>query len=192
MDLSNVYSIGHGNKSIKEFIEELSFFEIEYLIDVRTMPYSKYSPHFNQKELANALKVAGLEYLFMGNELGGLPKDESCYTNGHVDYEKIKTKEFFKKGIKRLVSANLKKIKVAIMCSEIKPEECHRSKLIGVELSKVNIEVNHIVRSKKNPNHIVIKSQENVMSELFPNGVLNLFGEAEVLYSKRKIDNDPK
>ena len=185
MEKSTIYSIGHGNKSIETLIEELKHFDIDYLIDIRSKPYSKYSPHFNQNELKFSLLRNGITYTFMGDILGGLPDDTSCYTNGHVDYDKLKEKDFFKSGLQRLITANQKMIKVAIMCSESKPEECHRTKLIGEELIKIGINLNHITRTKNKQKELIIKDQKDVMLIVAPNGTVNLFGE-ELSFSSRK------
>jgi len=148
MKESTLYSIGHGNKAIKVFIDELKSFNIDYLIDIRSRPYSKFNQQFNQEVLAKSLLGENIKYMFMGKVLGGLPEDSSCYTNGRVDYDKLKEKSFFKGGLSRLIIANKKKIRVAIMCSESKPEECHRAKLIGKELAKVDINLNHLTKNK--------------------------------------------
>ncbi len=190
MENSSLYSIGHGNKSIETFIEELKFFGINYLIDIRSKPYSKYNPQFNQNELKFSLLDKKITYTFLGDILGGLPEDRSCYTDGHVDYDKLKEKDFFKQGLQRLVTANDKQIKVAIMCSESKPEECHRTKLIGEELKKNGIVLNHITRSKSKQKDLIIKSQGQVMLEVAPNGIINLFGEELSFGSRKKYNQD--
>jgi len=190
MEKSTLYSIGHGNKSIETLIEELKKFDIYFLIDIRSKPYSKYNPQFNQNNLKFSLAKENITYTFMGNILGGLPDDDSCYTNGHVDYSKLKEKDFFKNGLKRLITANDKKIKVAIMCSESKPEECHRTKLIGEELRKKGIILNHIVRAKNVTKDIIVKSQSEVMLLVAPNGTVNLFGEELSFGSRKKYKKD--
>jgi uncharacterized protein (DUF488 family) len=79
-----------------------------------------------------------------------------------------------------LTTANEKQIKIAIMCSESKPEECHRSKLIGQELLKKKISLKHIVSDK------MVKSQEMVMAELTKGkGTVDLFGN-EIDFTSRK------
>ena len=177
---STLFSIGHGNKSIEEFIEELKSFDITYLVDVRTSPYSKWNPQYNQPALQNSLMNMGIRYVYMGDVLGGLPNDSSCYTNGRIDYAKMADKETFKLGLERLIVANQKKIKLAIMCSESEPEMCHRSKLIGQELIKRDISLHHIVEV-----HRVI-SQIDVINILTKgNGIMNLFGEEEALMSRK-------
>ena len=181
MKETTIYSIGHGNKKIEDFIAELKSFDIEYLLDIRSKPYSKWNPQFNQAALELELKNNGITYVFVGDTLGGLPEDRSCYDyNGKVVYDLIKEKEFFKEGLNRLTTANEKKIKLAIMCSESKPEECHRSKLIGQELLKKEISLNHIVSDKR------IKSQQSVMNELTKGkGTVDLFGN-EIDFTSRK------
>ncbi|MBU1370076.1 MAG: DUF488 domain-containing protein, partial [Bacteroidetes bacterium] len=92
----------------------------------------------------------------------------------------IKEKEFFKTGLERLTTANEKQIRLAIMCSESKPEECHRSKLIGQELLKKDISLNHIISNLR------IKSQQDVMNELTKGkGTVDLFGQ-EIDFTSRK------
>lgn len=181
MGKSTIYSTGHGNKSIDVFIRELHSFGVEYLMDIRTKPYSKWNPQFNQPLLKQELEKSGITYVFTGDSLGGLPDDRSCYDiNGKVLYDVITGKDFFKQGLKRLQTANEKRIKLAIMCSEAKPEECHRSKLIGEELRKIGVSLNHIISENR------IKSQEVVMCELTKgNGVIDLFGNT-VEFTSRK------
>lgn len=178
---STIYSIGHGNKDIKDFIAELKSFDIHFLLDIRSKPYSKWSPQFNQEALEIALKNNEIVYVYVGDTLGGLPEDRTCYDyNGKVVYDLIKEKDFFKQGLERLTTANEKRIKLAIMCSESKPEECHRSKLIGQELLRKNISLNHVISKKK------IKSQETVMNELTKgNGIVDLFGNVMDFTSRK-------
>ena len=71
------------------------------------------------------------QYLYLGNTLGGRPDDQSCYVNGRVDYALVREKPWYLQGIQRLCTAWEKQLTVAVLCSELKPEECHRGKLIG-------------------------------------------------------------
>jgi uncharacterized protein (DUF488 family) len=100
----------------------------------------------------------------MGDSLGGRPEDKSCYDEaGKVDYIKIKEKDFYKDGIDRLKTAYHKGVGVAIMCSESKPCECHRSKLIGMSLfedESEKIALAHIDEKGR------VKDQATVMNEL--------------------------
>jgi uncharacterized protein (DUF488 family) len=140
-----IYTIGHGTRTIEEFVELLKQFDIQYLIDVRSIPYSKHNPQYIARKLADTLKEYDITYLFMGDALGGRPANSNFYDEkGKVNYDLLRESEAFKHGIKRIETAYEKNVKVALMCSEVKPSECHRSKLIGVVLHELNVEVQHI------------------------------------------------
>lgn len=182
---SSLYSIGHGQKTQEEFISELKSFDIHFLVDVRTNPYSKWVPQFNQGTIEQWLLQEGIRYIYMGDYIGGRPQNYVCYDeDGFFDYHRMSEEPSFKIGLNRLVDANTKKCRVAIMCSESDPSECHRSKLIGRELYfGYNISMNHIVGVQK------IISQEEIMKTLTkglwePGG--NLFGECESPYFRSR------
>ena len=179
--MKHPYTIGHGNRTINEFLELLKKYCVDYVIDVRSKPYSKFNPHFNQDELGVTLREHGITYVFMGDNLGGRPKDLSCYTpEGKVDYDKVRLKPFFKEGIERIKTACSKKLSIALMCSEAKPCDCHRTKLIGEALSSLDIDLQHINERGK------LKDQLTVMNEL-KTGIpeFDLFG-TPLLSSSRK------
>lgn len=178
-----IYSIGHGNKKFEYFLSELRSFNVRYVIDVRTNPYSKYNPQYNREELKGSLEADKISYVYMGDNLGGLPSDRSCYIEGKVSYDLIKEKEFFKLGLARIITAFTKDLNVAVMCSETKPEDCHRSKLIGQELLKENIVMHHINEPDKTCD------QTTVMNELTKGkGVVDLFGNEASFTSRKKYE----
>ncbi len=158
MKKRTLYSIGHGNRTAEELLALLQRYEIQYLLDVRSAPYSRFQPQFTKKALQTFLEQHGITYLFMGKSLGGKPKDPACYTDGAVDYEKIKEQAFFKSGIERLKTLRRENVQLAVMCSERKPQNCHRSKLIGVVLEEEKIPIMHIDEEGK------LKNQAEVMS----------------------------
>ncbi|WP_077247747.1 DUF488 domain-containing protein [Bacillus sp. FJAT-27225] len=176
MEKFPIYTIGYGNRTIKTFIDELVKYEIDFLIDVRTNPKSSYDASFIRNNLSEVLQDYKIRYVFMGDLLGGLPPEDECYTNGKVDYKKVATQPFYLKGIKRLTTAYEKNLRVALMCSELKPESCHRSKLIGETLTANNINVKHIDEIGR------LLSQEKVIERL-TGGQLALFDE---VYTSRK------
>ncbi|MEZ4790900.1 MAG: DUF488 domain-containing protein [Flavobacteriales bacterium] len=123
----------------------LKKFEIAYLVDVRTRPYSRFNPQYNRKALEQSLGAVGIRYVFMGDTLGGRPEDPDCYTaDGRADYAVMRTKDFFLAGMERLMKAHEMHRAVAMMCSESKPIECHRTRLIGQALAEANVPVMHI------------------------------------------------
>jgi uncharacterized protein (DUF488 family) len=138
-----LYTIGHSNIEIEKFILLLKSVNIEVLTDVRSTPYSRYAAQFNKESLKAYLEAEGIKYLYLGDMLGGRPKDSDCYINGAPDYDCIRIKEHYKKGIERLIKG-IEIYKIAIMCSEEDPMQCHRRNLIGLDIHRNAIEVVHI------------------------------------------------
>src|SRR5829696_9023919 len=114
-----ILTIGHSNYSLEAFIELLRAHRIEVLVDVRSQPYSKYTPHFESRALKESLPAAGIKYLFMGKELGGRPDGDEFYdSEGFVLYSRLAESPLFLEGISRLESGMEQGLRVAIMCSE--------------------------------------------------------------------------
>lgn len=139
-----IYTIGYGSRSVEELVATLRHYNIAYLVDVRTAPYSRYKPEYSKEALAASLHAHGIRYLFLGDKLGGRPTDPACYSNGKVDYEKVKEQPFYQAGLERVQQAFRQQARIVLMCSEGKPTQCHRSKLIGASLAHLNIPVIHI------------------------------------------------
>lgn len=173
-----IYTIGYGGRSIEQFIAVLERYGIRYLVDVRTAPYSRFKPEFSRAPLEAALQAAGVRYVYMGDTLGGQPADDDCYTDGKADYEKVRTKGFYLQGIERIRTAFEQQQPVALMCSEGKPEQCHRSKLIAPSLLDIGVAVEHIDENDQ------IKRQDEVLFAL-TGGQLGLFGEPTFTSRKR-------
>lgn len=142
---ATVLTIGYGSaRSLQEFIALLGRHGVEYVIDVRTRPYSKFRPEFSKDAIASNFERAGLAYTYMGDSLGGMPSDESCYTDDKVDYAKVRARDWFQRGAERIERGWREGHRLALMCAELEPHRCHRSKLIGEELDHRGISVEHI------------------------------------------------
>jgi uncharacterized protein (DUF488 family) len=152
--MKQLYSIGHSNHDINCFCNLLKQANIEYLVDVRSVPFSKYYPQFNQERLITSLEAVNIKYMFLGKELGGRINDISCYKDEvipdkkvgyalHLNYESICTKEWFNNGINTLLRI-VKQGNCAIMCSEENPEKCHRELIIGRRLKELGYCISHI------------------------------------------------
>jgi uncharacterized protein (DUF488 family) len=137
MNVKRIYTLGTGRRSEEDFIEILLSYNIQALIDVRSLPRSKL-PIFRKENLENLLRRKGIEYHFLGKELGGFRK------GGYTAY--IITDDF-KKGIDLLESVAAVKTSV-IVCAERFPWKCHR-KWISRELHKRGWEVDHIIEKGK-------------------------------------------
>lgn len=140
----SVLTIGHSNGRIEAFIELLRRHEVEVLVDTRSQPYSRYSPHFSRDPLQRAVRDAAIRYLFMGNALGGRPTPRECYdAEGKVLYDKVEEQDFYKEGIERL-GEGIRRFRVCLLCSEEDPIRCHRRRLVARTLIRRGIEVRHI------------------------------------------------
>lgn len=157
-----VYTIGHSSHQIDDFMALLKCYDIDVIIDVRSAPYSRYVPQYNREVVQQHLEVNGVEYLFAGAQLGGRPKDITCYANGDVDYDLIRRKEWFQQAIDQLIEKISEPGNYALMCSEADPLSCHRHKLLARELVDRDITVLHIKGDASNP---TVSKAEFVMQE---------------------------
>jgi uncharacterized protein (DUF488 family) len=177
-----IYTIGYGNRSVEKFMAVLKEYQIQYVIDIRSKPFSRANQQFSKGPFERLLIQNGLHYVFMGDTLGGRPADATCYVEGRVDYSKVRTKEFYQQGISRLQTAWNKQIPVALLCAEAKPQECHRSKLIGNTLTTHNINVVHIDENGR------LKSQEEIVSLLLGNQPLLFNGSQESMLLDNRMN----
>lgn len=181
-----IYTIGYGARDMDSFLSVLKTNSIQYLIDIRSSPYSSFKPEFSRQSLQTILESHNIRYVTMGDTLGGQPNKSECYTDGKVDYEKVAQQSFFIDGIERLLKANRQGQRVVLMCSEGKPENCHRSKLIGKVLESKGIAVLHIDENDE------ILTQKQVILRL-TDGQLSLFGDQFLTFtSRKKYRNDHK
>ena len=139
-----VFTIGHSTLDSKHFIGLLRRHKIEVVADVRSVPYSAHVPQFDRERLAAALQEEGIHYVFLGKELGGRPNDPSCYDeSGRVQYERVAQTNAFRLGIKTVL-AEARTKRIALMCSEKDPLNCHRALLVAQTLHKSGVVVLHI------------------------------------------------
>jgi uncharacterized protein (DUF488 family) len=143
----NLFSIGHSNVEIDAFIDLLRRYDIAALVDTRSQPYSRYNQHFSREHLKHSLEDAGIEYSYLGKELGGRPEDPALYfQNGKVDYDLVAESSLYLEGIERLLELASDR-RVAFMCAEADYKSCHRYRLITRTLTRRGIEVRHILHS---------------------------------------------
>lgn len=144
LEKKQIFTIGHSNHSLETFLALLKDHDIEVLVDIRSHPNSKYSPQFNGKGLKMALGREAIKYLFLGKELGGHPSGAHYYdVKGHVLYSRVAESLLFQEGITRL-EKGIQQFRVAIMCSEEDPAECHRHLLVARVLVGRDVAVYHI------------------------------------------------
>ena len=138
------FTIGHSNHPVEKLIELLRQHETEVVVDVRSSPYARYATHFNKKDIQRALEPQGIKYLFLGDVIGGKPKREEFYDDeGHVLYSRLSQSPGFQQGITRLID-EIRSHRVALLCGEEDPTDCHRRLLIGPVLVERGVELIHI------------------------------------------------
>lgn len=140
---TTIYTIGHSSHPIDKFIELLKQHDITLVVDVRSAPHSRYNPQFNREVLAAALANEGIKYLFLGKELGARPQDPNCYKEGRVDFGQLAGRPEFKTGLER-VRAEAKTCRLAVMCAEKDPLDCHRTILVCRHL-RASVGIKHIL-----------------------------------------------
>jgi len=138
-----IYTIGYASFSIGDFIDTLRNHDITVVADVRSAPYSRYKPEFIKEKLSRALTEWNIKYLFLGNHVGARVEDPGCYVNGKLRYGLLKESDNFRKGIDRILNG-MKDERIALMCAEKDPVNCHRTFLVCRTLRAYPIEIFHI------------------------------------------------
>ena len=153
-----LYTVGHSNQTLEEFLSLLQCHEVNCVVDVRSVPASKYAPQFNEESLKSFLKLHDIQYLAFGDEFGARRTD--CINNdGQVDFEVAVTTPLFQQGVKRLMKGLERGFCIALMCSEADPLECHRFSLVSRYLHNQGIEVIHILKDTELASHIEVEKR---------------------------------
>lgn len=168
---NSIFTVGHSTHSYEHFLLLLRKSGITAVADVRTSPYSRHFPHFNKDTLKNELRMDGIAYSFIGKELGGRPIGRQYYCDGIADYERMAEAPDFKHGIHRVLEG-AKKYRIALMCSEHDPLDCHRCLLVGRALAARGIAVKHIKSNGAVADHDeieqrLLKSESQLGDDLF-------------------------
>jgi uncharacterized protein (DUF488 family) len=140
---NEIFSLGHSLLPFEEFRALLTNARIDAVADVRSSPFSKRAPWFNRRELKAGLRDAKIAYVFLGEELGGRPKDSKLFRAGVADYRAMAETDSFKAGLDRLLHGR-EKHRIAMVCSERDPLHCHRCLLIGRQLAYTGINTRHV------------------------------------------------
>ena len=154
-----VYTIGHSTHSADYFISLLQTHGINALVDVRSQPFSRYNPQFNKDALSSELKKSGIAYVFIGKELGARSDDPACYVDGHVQYDRLSQTSLFRTGIERVLEG-AKRYRIALMCAEKEPLDCHRTVLVARSLEREGVTIQHILADGQ------LEDQKDTMSRL--------------------------
>ncbi len=167
-----VLTIGHSNHPLETFINLLLRHGIDEIVDVRSAPYSRYTPQFNHDALQHALDDIGIAYAYLGGELGGRPADRSCYdSDGRVRYDRVAETIQFDDGIRTVIRAADER-RVALLCTEKEPLECHRTLLVARAIDERGVAVAHILADGDLESHSDAMARLVGVHKLPPNGDL--------------------
>ena len=173
-----IFTIGHSNHSLENFLALLSKHCVSAVADVRSAPWSRFNAHFNRNALSAALKARGIHYVYLGHELGGRPEDPALYDeDGRVRYERIARTSNFRDGVARVVGGAAKH-HIALMCAEKEPLHCHRTHLVARALDAEGIEVVHVLADGELERHA--RTMDRLMAnaggkpdeDLFPDALI--------------------
>lgn len=157
---STIYTIGHSNHPIEDFLELLQKHQINCLVDVRSVPASGRFPQFNKKPLRKVLQNHEMLYMHFDKEFGARQEDKAVHNEaGQVDFEKFQQTEIFQAGIERLKKGLEKDFNIVLMCSEGNPLECHRFSMIAVKLVEEGFDLQHILRDGASLSHPELEEQ---------------------------------
>jgi len=147
-----VFTVGHSTHSIAKFLELLSAHRIQAVADVRSSPFSKFNPQFNRDDLQSSLKESGIRYVFLGKELGARSEDPACYVADKVQYNRLAKTPLFQSGLDRVIEG-ADSFRIALMCAEKDPLDCHRTILVARELLKRDLSIIHILDNGSTESH---------------------------------------
>jgi uncharacterized protein (DUF488 family) len=143
---SEIHTVGHSTHTSELFIQLLETHSVTAIADVRSTPYSRRNPQFDRNNIRAALKAKSIQYAFLGKELGARSDDECCYVNDKVSYSLLAKTPLFESGIDRVVEG-ARTHRIALMCAEKDPLDCHRTILVARRLIRSGYRIVHILGS---------------------------------------------
>ena len=141
-----IYALGHSNYPFDKFIEILKKYNINCIVDIRAIPYSKYNTQYNKEFFQSNLKRLGYTYIYMADEFGAKRKTRESYNSeGYADFEKVIFEDSFKKGIERLKIGCKKGYRIVLLGAMQDAIRCPRAILVGRQLIKEGFNVKYIM-----------------------------------------------
>jgi len=143
--MTEIFTIGHSNHDILDFLHILKKRGVRVVVDIRSDPHSRYAPQFNKRDVQRSVEAAGMEYRYSGSYIGGKPHDPEMYLqSGKPDYDKLAATDQFQSELRALVDLAAAKT-IVLMCSEADPMGCHRERIVAQVLRSWGVKVTHIM-----------------------------------------------
>jgi uncharacterized protein (DUF488 family) len=162
---ATLLTIGHSDHTGAAFIELLLRHGVTAVADVRSRPYSRMYPHFSHQPLKAALAQAGIDYAFLGRELGARPGDPACYERGTALYSRIAATAAFAKGLERLRKGT-ERYRIALLCVEKDPIVCHRAILVCRHVRQFELTIRHILPDGSLEAHATVEERLLALHQL--------------------------
>ncbi len=130
--MGKLFTIGHSQHDIEYFIKMLRKYNVNYVLDVRSTPYSKYAEQYNRENIEKYISRNGIRYSFMGKFFGARPSEKELYcAEGYLDFERVRKSERFIKGFNNVMLGLQRGYNIAFMCTEKDPFDCHRAIMVA-------------------------------------------------------------
>ncbi len=168
MNISPIYTIGYSVLTLTEFREILEEYKISVVVDVRSMPYSKFRPEYNKDSLREWLDIHNILYRHYQREFGARQEAPALLTNGQVDFHKMRYSLPFQEGITKICKGLEQGYTFLLLCSEADPMECHRGILIGRTFHELKYPVVHLVPRGEKKTQTQEELEERLLGRYFP------------------------
>lgn len=147
--MDTLFTIGHSNHPTAYFLEMLEAHHIDCIVDVRSIPVNKYNPQYNQPALRAVLAQKNIQYLHFPESFGARQTDPSLLDeHGQVDFDKVRRSDAFRTGVRRVETGLERGFRIALLCAEANPLECHRFAMVAVHFARTGFTVLHILKDK--------------------------------------------
>lgn len=156
--MNPIFTIGHSDHALEAFLELLASHEVSALADVRSSPYSQRQPQFAKQALARALANKGIAYVFVGEQLGGRPSTRVRSAMKGSGYAAMAATDVFGEGIERVMRGS-QRHRIALMCAERDPLECHRALMVGRALAASGAALEHILADGSVEHHAELEQR---------------------------------
>jgi uncharacterized protein (DUF488 family) len=193
--MDKIYTVGCSTHTVDFFLNIVINYNIDTIVDVRSIPFSRHTPQFNQDNLKKMLSSKQIHYLDFSEEFGARRKEKEAYSGGIVDFNKVRTLDVFLRGINRIEKGISKNYRIALLCTEKDPINCHRSLLVSrtlSELLKINIE--HILFDGNIIEHHNFEQKmlklSGLETDLFITDTQKLLNDAYGIFSKKVAYKD--
>jgi uncharacterized protein (DUF488 family) len=136
-----IYTVGHSNLSFMRFISLIQANDVNHIIDIRSIPYSRRAPWSNKSRLSEMLRPFRVQYTYLGHKLGGEKKS----IEHHAKQQGVTTQAIYDEAIQVLLQLSLRE-KLSLLCAEGDPAHCHRQHIVAQTLIDSGVKVIHILK----------------------------------------------